>query len=142
LVVVEDEEMSVAQHYHAAVWIDHHEAHVIHFSAYQADEETVHPAHPPRHLHHKAGSASGTHTTDEPEFYRDVAGALAEAHAILICGPSSAKTEFVKYLHKHAPGIFDGVSGIETMDRVTDNQLLAAARRYFAQADHMRPQKG
>jgi hypothetical protein len=132
----------LTQHYHAVLWIDHHEAHVIHFSADQSDEETVHPAHPPRHLHHKAGSASGTHITDEPEFYREVAGALADAHAILIGGPSSAKTEFVKYLHKHAPQTFDRVSGIETMDRVTDNQLLAEARRYFSLADRMRTQKG
>ncbi len=129
-------------HYHAVIWIDHHEAHVFHFNVDQADAAIVHSTHSPRHLHSKAGSASGTHVTDEPEFYRDVAGAAEGAHEILIVGPSSAKTEFVKYLHKHAPGTFDRVSGIETMARVTDNQLLAEARSYFAVADRMRPQKG
>jgi stalled ribosome rescue protein Dom34 len=129
-------------HYHAVIWIDHHEAHVIHFNADQSDEKTVHPADPPRHLHVKAGSASGTHITAAPEFYREVAAAVAEAQEYLIAGPSSAKTEFIKYLHKHAPLIFDHVSGIETMDRMTDNQLLAEGRRYFAQADRMKPQKG
>jgi stalled ribosome rescue protein Dom34 len=132
----------VTAHYHAVIWIDHHEAHVCHFNADQADEAVVHATHSPRHLHSKAGSVSGTHVTDEPEFYRDVAGAVADAHAILIAGPSSAKTEFVKYLHRHAPGTFDRIGGIETMALVTDNQLLAEARRYFSKADRMRPQKG
>ncbi len=138
----QSKEMMLAAHYHAVLWIDHHEAHVFHFNADEADEKTLHPVHPPRHLHGKAGSASGTHIADEPEFYRDVAAAVADAHAILVVGPSSAKTEFVKYLHKHAPQAFDRVSGIETMDRVTDNQILAEARRYFGQADRMRPQRG
>jgi hypothetical protein len=128
-------------HYHAVIWIDHHEAHVFHFNVDQADETLVHATHSPRHLHSKAGSVSGTHVTDEPEFYRDVGGAVADAQEILIAGPSSAKTEFVKYLH-NAPGTFDRVSGIETMARVTDNQLVAEGRRYFLQADRMRPQKG
>jgi stalled ribosome rescue protein Dom34 len=129
-------------HYHAVIWIDHHEAHVFHFNAADADETVVHATHSPRHLHSKAGSASGTHVTAEPECYRDVAAAVADSHAILIAGPSSAKTEFVKYLHQHAPGIFDRVGGIETLDRVTDHQLVAEARRYFSIADRMRPQQG
>jgi stalled ribosome rescue protein Dom34 len=128
-------------HYHAVIWIDHHEAHVIHFSLDQADENTVRPADPPQHLHSKAGSVSGTHITAEPEFYRDVAAAVTDAQEILITGPSSAKTEFVKYLHKHEHLMMDRISGIETLDRVTDNQLLAEGRRYFARTDILRPQK-
>jgi hypothetical protein len=129
-------------HYHAVIWIDHHEAHVFHFDLAHADETVVHATHSPRHLHSKAGSASGTHVRAEPEFFRATAAAVADAHAILIAGPSSAKTEFVKYLHKHAPGTFDRVGGIETMDRVTDNQLVAEARRYFSVTDRMQPQIG
>jgi hypothetical protein len=52
-------------HYHAVIWIDHHEAHVIHFSADQSDEKTVRPADPSRHLNSKDGSVSGTHITAE-----------------------------------------------------------------------------
>jgi hypothetical protein len=136
------QEAILTAHYHAVIWIDHREARVFHFNADQADETVVHAAHSPRHLHSKAGSVSGTHVTDDPEFYHDVAGAVADAREVLIAGPSSAKTEFVKYLHKHASGTFDRVSGIETLANVTDNQLLAEARRYFSQNDRMRPQKG
>ena len=129
-------------HYHAAVWLDHHEARIVHFNRDADDEERVRPADPPRHLHVKAGSRSGTHITDEPAFYRDVAADLAAAHEILILGPSTAKAEFVKYLHKHAPATAARVTGIETLARVTDPELLAEARKFFAAADRMRPQRG
>ena len=62
----------MSSHYHAVVWIDHHEALVIHFNADAAEERHLHPVDPPRHLHVKAGGAAGTHITDEPSFYRDV----------------------------------------------------------------------
>jgi hypothetical protein len=132
----------MAEHYHAVVWIDHHEARTIHFNPEAADEAVVRPAHPPRHLHAKAGSAAGTHVTDEPEFYADVAASLSDAKAILVTGPSTAKTEFIKYLHRHNPQMLDRIWGIETLARVTDHQLVAEARRYFVKADRMHPQLG
>lgn len=129
-------------HYHAVLWIDHREARVIHFNADTSEEERIHPADAPRHLHVKAGSASGTHVEDEPKYYSDVAAALSDAHEVLVTGPSSAKTEFLKHVHKHAPHLMERIAGIETLDRVTDNQLLAEARRYFKQNDRKRPQRG
>lgn len=132
----------MTSHHHAVIWIDHHEARIIHFNAAAEEEEVVRPAHPPRHLYAKAGSTSGTHITDEPEFYRDVAEALDGATAVLIAGPSAAKTEFVKYLLKHSPQMLEHVSGIETLARVTDHQLIAEGRRYFAKTDRMHSQLG
>lgn len=132
----------MSAHYHAVIWIDHHEARVFHFNADQADEAVVHAAHSPTHLHSKAGSASGTHVTDDPEFYSEVAKSVAESQKILIVGPSSAKTEFGKFMEKHAPETSARVAGVETMDRMTDNQIVAEGRRYFAREDRMEPQKG
>jgi hypothetical protein len=132
----------MSRHYHAVVWIDHHEALVIHFNADAAEERHLHPADPPRHLHVKAGSAAGTHITDEPSFYRDVARELADAREILVTGPSTAKAEFLKHLHKHEPAMIERIVGIETLARVTENQLLAEARHFFVKADRLRPQRG
>ncbi|HYM23543.1 MAG TPA: hypothetical protein VEU08_10050, partial [Vicinamibacterales bacterium] len=98
------------------------------------------PADPPRHLHVKSGSPSGTHIADEPQFYRDVAEALGDAREILVAGPSTAKTEFVKFLQRHAAPVSRCVVGVETLDRLTDNQLLVEARKFFARADRLRPQ--
>jgi len=130
----------MSSHYHAVLWLDHHEARIVHFNAYDSDSEHIRPADPPRHLHVKAGSPSGTHITDEPQFYRDIAAALAGAHEILLAGPSTAKTEFLKYLHKHAASAARHIVGVETLDHLTDNQLLAEARKFFMRADRLRPQ--
>lgn len=130
----------MTSHYHAVVWIDHNEARVIHFNADAAEEDIVRTVHPPRHLHAKAGSPSGTHLAGEPQFYREVGEAIDSAEAILVAGPSAAKTEFVKYLHEHSPKMLGRVWGIETLARVTDHQLLAEGRRYFAKADRMHRQ--
>jgi len=130
----------MTNHYHAVVWIDHREARIIHFNADASEEEVLRPAHPPRHLHAKVGSAAGTHVTEDPDFYRDIAKACDDTKAVLLAGPSTAKTEFVKYLHRHSPQTFERISGIETLARVTDHQLLAEGRRYFAKADRMRAQ--
>lgn len=132
----------MSSHYHAVVWIDHHEALVIHFNADAAEERHLHPVDPPRHLHVKAGSAAGTHVTDDPAFYRGVAEALADAREILVTGPSTAKAEFLKHLHKHEPAMIERIVGIETLAGVTENQLLAEARRFFVKADRLRPQRG
>lgn len=127
-------------HYHAVVWLDHHEARIVHFNANDTDEKIVHPANPPRHLHHTAGSPAGTHDRGDPVYYRGVADALAGAKAFLVTGPSTAKTEFVTWLRSHAPQMTERLAGVETMPHMTDRQLVAEARRFFKGADHMRPQ--
>lgn len=71
-----------------------------------------------------------------------MARSMAVAKAILVTGPSSAKTEFFNYLHKHATQLLEHVTHIETMDQVSDKELFAQARRYFTAEDHMRPQQG
>jgi stalled ribosome rescue protein Dom34 len=126
-------------HYHAVVWIDHREARVIHFNADDADEKTVHPDHPSHHLHHKAGSPSGTHDKGEPSFYHDVANALAEAREFLVVGPSTAKTEFVTWLHGHSPALAGRLFGVEPLQHMSDGQVVAEARRFFKKADRIRP---
>lgn len=129
----------MTSHYHAVVWLDHAQARIIHFNSMEAETKTVHPDHGPRHLHVKAGSASGTHIRTDPAFYRDVAKACEGATVILLTGPSTAKAEFVAYLKEHAPGVFSRVAGVETLAEVTDPQLLAEGRKFFATADHCTP---
>jgi hypothetical protein len=132
-------ERALASHYHAVVWIDHHEARVIFFNPDEADEQTIHPAHPPRHLHHTAGSASGTHERGAPEYYRSVADAVGEAKEFLVAGPSTAKTEFVTWLRDEKSPIVERLCGVETLQHMSDKQLVADARKFFKGADRMRP---
>src|ERR1700691_726914 len=85
-----------SHHYHAAVWIDHHEARVFHFSPTEAEKLTLHPDHPTRHIHHKANSIGSGHAAEDQNFLDAVAQSIADAGAGLITGPANAKTELVE----------------------------------------------
>ena len=127
-------------HHHAVIWLDHHEAKIVHFSPDDSEVETVHPADPPHQLHIKSGSASGTHITTEPAFFQGVASACGEAKAILLIGPSTAKTEFVTYLRQHLPLLAGRIIEVKPADKMTDPQLLAAGRLFFKGADRLTSQ--
>jgi stalled ribosome rescue protein Dom34 len=129
-------------HYHAVVWLDHHEARVFQFNATDADEAHVHPARPHVHLHHHRGSNTDGRSLLDQHFLKDIAKVLVPAGEVLICGPGQAKMEFAKYLEQHEPAIHKKVAGIETVDHPTDPQIVAHARKYFRQADRMKPQIG
>lgn len=124
-------------HFHAVVWLDHSEAHVLHFTREDVEKKLVHgKAH--RQLHHKRGSETDGRAALDTAFYGKVVEALAGAGEILVVGPGSAKTEFVKYLDGHAPAMRKLVVAVETVDHPTDGQLLAFARQHFRAIDRMR----
>jgi hypothetical protein len=50
---------------------------------------------------------------------------------------STAKLQFVRYLHAHAPAVEARIVGVETSDHPTDAQFAAVARRYFCVPDRM-----
>jgi stalled ribosome rescue protein Dom34 len=125
-------------HYHAVLWIDHHEARITYFNADEAEDVKIHPAHPARHLHCKAGSVDGRRASEDHDFYRRVADAVAEARAVLVTGPANAKTELMKHIERHSPQIAERVVGIETLDHPSEAALVAHARKYFRGADRMR----
>lgn len=131
--------MDQQHHYHAAVWIDHHEARVFHFSPTDVERLVLHPDHPTRHIHHKANSGSG-HASADHDFLHAVAESIADAGEVLITGPANAKTELIKYIHQHSPKLMNAIVGVETVDHPSDGQLLAFAKTCFKATDRMRPQ--
>jgi hypothetical protein len=125
-------------HFHAVVWIDHHEARVFHFSASESDTVVVHPKEPVRHIHHKANSIGSGHASEDQAFLHSVASALADAGAILITGPASEKTALVNHIGHHDPSLKSKIKGVETLDHPTDGEVLALARKFFKD-DHQEP---
>jgi len=122
---------------HAAVWMDHNEARIFHVTADAFDTLAVRS--PNRHLHrHPIGREETTHPTDAKRFFGEVAHALGEVSEVLVLGPSTAKLEFLRYLHTNARALEAKVVGIETVDHPTDGQLVAYVRRYFRAIDRMR----
>ncbi|HXQ39901.1 MAG TPA: hypothetical protein VN821_01445 [Candidatus Udaeobacter sp.] len=128
-------------HYHAVVWLDHHEARIFHFNVGDVDQLHVLPDKPHVHLHHHHGSITDGHAKEDQHYYHHVAEALADAGEVLVCGPGLAKNELVKHMESHDPAWRKKVVGTETVDHPTDKQIVAHARKYFLSADRMRPQR-
>jgi stalled ribosome rescue protein Dom34 len=119
--------------HHAAVWLDHQEAKIFHIEPEGFDVSTVKAAR--HHLTRKA-EEQGTHALDE-RFFHAVAEALKDAEQILVVGPSSAKLDFIRHLHKHDRALEPRVVGVETLDHPTDGQLAAYVRHYFHGKDRL-----
>jgi hypothetical protein len=129
----------MAAHYHAVVWIDHHEARIFHFNADEVETLVLRPDHPTRHIHHKSNAIGGGHAAEDQDFLHQVAGAIADAGAVLITGPASEKTALVKHIHRHDPKLIERLAGLETVNHPSDAKLVAHARHYFKVEDRMKP---
>lgn len=127
-------------HYHAVIWIDHHEARVFHFGPTDVEQLVLHPDHPTRHIHHKSNTIGSGHDSLDNGFLHAVAEAIADAGAVLVTGPANAKTELVKHIQHHDPKLMKLILGVETVDHPSDPQLVAFARKFFKAADRMQPQ--
>ena len=131
----------------AGLWIDHKEA-VIVFTATSADsadsadsaEETKRmESGMEKHVRYSGHAASEgvaedqrdrKHASELDQYYDDVIAQLKDAKSILIFGPGEAKGEFKKRLeHK---GADERIVGVETTDKMTDNQIAAKVREHYA----------
>ncbi len=128
----------MASHYNAIVWIDDREAKVFNFNATEVDRMILHPHNPTRHIHHKANAIGGGALLDQ-EFFEQVTEAIADAKAILITGPASAKSELAAHVARRHPDIARRVVGVETIDHPSDGALIAVARLYFKAENRSRP---
>jgi hypothetical protein len=132
--------------YHAVVWLDHREAHVIPIGVGGGaeHEQTVKPgagghAFQRRHIHHRAGSMTGKRSAADAQFYSHIVEALGDAKEWLVVGPSTAKTEFAAHVRAHRADLAPRILAVEAMDHPTDREIAAYARRFFRAADRMRP---
>ena len=74
--------------------------------------------------HHKHNS--------EEHFFHEVAVAVGTVEELLVFGPGLAKTHFKTHLEKHRHAdLAKHLVGVETLDSLTDNQILEAARKFF-----------
>lgn len=142
--------------YHAIVWLDRSEAHVIMF-----DREHVEAQRIKSRSHHKATgghvgshqgmhgrgdsasghhSAQGGHASHDDNFYHSVAEALKGVHEILVTGPAQAKDEFKAHCERHDKDIAKAIVGVISSDHPSDGQLVALAKEHFLKHDRMQGQ--
>ena len=124
-------------HFHAVVWLDHVEAHVLHFTREAVESQLV-QGKPHRQLHHKSGAQASGNAAEDQGYFHKIAETLKDAQEILVVGPANAKTEFVKHLNAHDHELGKKVVAVETVDHPSDGQLLAYARKHFRASDRMR----
>ena len=130
----------MSPHFHAVVWVDHREAHVVTFNRDEAEAALVHARAGHRQVHHREGSISGARDTEDPQFFHAIAAAVRGSGEILVTGPAAAKLHLYDWWKKHEPDVAARVVGVESADHPTDGQILKHARAYFEAKDRMQPQ--
>ena len=78
--------------YHAIVWMDHKQAHVVMF-----DREHIQTQRIKTRSHHKHQGKVG----DTVPFFQDIAKALSGTHEVLLTGPGLARQEFRTWCQQH-----------------------------------------
>jgi len=114
--------------FHAVVWMDHNEAHVVMF-----DREHIEAQRIQSRSHHKhQGKVS-----DAVAFYQDIAQALHGTHEVLLTGPGLARNDFRSWCTDHHPATSPLIVDSIASDHPSDAQLVALARQYFKKLDVM-----
>jgi hypothetical protein len=126
------------------LWIDHREAIIVIIT--ESREEIKHIlSGDGKHIRYSGSSHSKTpeglvevRSEDQRDrkfrnqlnkFYDEVILNIREADAIQIFGPGEAKVELEKQLERE--GRKSHILGIETVDKMTDRQILAKVREHF-----------
>ena len=112
--------------FHAVVWLDHAQAHVLHFDADAADAT---------HLKLRGKHARHPQQADVNAFFADIGNALEDASEVLVTGSSGAAADFAAWARGHRPVLEKRIVGVETLAQPTDNQLVAHARKAFVKLD-------
>ena len=113
--------------FHAVVWLDHHQAHLIQFDTEQAQARKL-------HAHSHATPQHGSEVRTLHEFFGEVGDALDGIGAVLVTGGHTALADFRHYVEKHRPALAPRITGWETVDHPTEAQLVALGRRRQHQA--------
>lgn len=116
--------------FHAVVWVDHQSAEVLQFGAGQVQITKV-------EAHARYTRQHGSGVRSEHEFFGEVCDALAGIKEVLVTGSHTAQADFRHYVDKHRPALVPVICGWETVDRPTEGQLVALARKYFVKHDRM-----
>lgn len=118
------------------LWIDHREAVIVNIAGEGEEIKRISSDVEP-HDRFSANSPQGLPEDRRDrrfgehlhQYYTEVIKAIREADSILILGPGEAKGELEKWLdHEKLSG---RIVGIETVDKLTEPQIVAKIRRYF-----------
>ncbi len=115
-------------------WLDSKEAFI--FSLKTSGTEKSHLKKDSVDHHHDQKKESQDNSKNADLYYQALAIRLKESDRLLLLGPGLAKTHFKSYLEAHhGDGLAKKIVGTETLEHVTENQILAAAHKFFKKYD-------
>ncbi len=118
--------------FHAVVWLDHHSAQIQQFS-----DGKVEAAKVKDHNHYTRQHGSNVRAIHE--FYAEVCDALKGVEEVLVAGSRQAQADFRHYVEKHRASLMPHIKGWETVEHLSDGQLLALGRKFFDKLDRVPP---
>ena len=121
-------------YFHAVLWIDHHNAKIQQFNKTDVMAQTVKD-----HTHYTRQHGSDVRAVHE--FFGEVCDALAGVSEILVTGSRQSQADFKHYVEKHRAALAPQIAGWETVDHLSDGQLVALGRKFFDKVDRMPPPK-
>ena len=113
--------------FHAVVWMDHSQAHVLMFDKEHVEAQRVKARHQHTPKHGHVGA--------DKDFFQQIAGSLQGVAEVLLTGPANAKIEFRDFCKHHAHAVDKALVDVVSSDHPSDNQLVAMARQYFLKYD-------
>ncbi len=113
--------------FHAVVWMDHSQAHVLMFDKEHVEAQRVKARHQHTPKHGHVGA--------DKDFFQQIAGSLQGVAEVLLTGPANAKIEFRDFCKHHAHAVDKAIVDVVSSDHPSDNQLVAMARQYFLKYD-------
>jgi hypothetical protein len=114
------------------VWIDHRKAVIVHL---KDDAETIQTllSGMEKHVRHPRGKPEDQEehrfSNHLREYYTKVIASVHDADSIFLLGPGEAKGELKACMEGETLG--GRISGVETVDKMTDPQLAAEVRKHF-----------
>ncbi|MDD7806010.1 MAG: hypothetical protein PUP46_10740 [Endozoicomonas sp. (ex Botrylloides leachii)] len=127
-----------------AVVIDHTEAKIYRIEDAHLELGHLEPADNGEinhhHLRQKHSAYDGQRVPEDKQYYGKICQALKYAQEILIIshgkGKSSAGLMLIKYIAKHHHELMQLIIGFESLEQLSDKQLVAHARHVFSNAEH------
>jgi stalled ribosome rescue protein Dom34 len=123
--------------FQAILWLDHADAQLIHFDRERAETRRIKAGQ--SHLGGSGQNGRRAHR-DGPEtaYFSLLVQAVADTREILIVGPSTAKSELMRFIEARHPQLARRVVAVEAMDHPSESQMLAYARSTFDRIERMR----
>ena len=118
------------------LWIDHRKAVIVSLRDNEEELREI-PSHMEKHIRYSGGAQEASaedqrdmrFTGHLHKYYDKVVSCIRDADSILILGPGEAKVELKTRLESEALG--GHIVGVETVDKMTDNQIVAMVRQRF-----------